>query len=122
MLLIQSRSFAYLLVFLSVFVLAAGQIALKIASGRLVTLSALFSDMRGAAMLALAALLLTGASIIWLFALRTLPLSQAYSISSLSFVLIPLLAHFFLGEELSRNLLFGTGLVIAGVWLCTFGQ
>jgi drug/metabolite transporter (DMT)-like permease len=56
-------------------------------------------------------------TIAWIAALRVLPLSQAYVFMSLAFVLVPLGAHFLLGEPLTLRIALGSLIVIAGVLL-----
>ena len=59
--------------------------------------------------------LYAASAVTWLMCLRVLPLTQAYAVVALAFAIVPLLAHFFLGDPLSWKLLLGTPLIIAGV-------
>lgn len=54
-------------------------------------------------------------TIIWIFLLKSVPLSFAYPFMALTFVLVPLLAWYFLGEPLTWRKGFGTALVMAGL-------
>ena len=55
------------------------------------------------------------ATVAWIYVLKTVPLNVAYPFMALAFVVVPLVAHFFVGEPLAWNHLVG-GLVIgAGI-------
>jgi drug/metabolite transporter (DMT)-like permease len=55
------------------------------------------------------------ATVAWVYVLKTVPLNVAYPFMALAFVVVPLVAHFFVGEPLAWNHLVG-GLVIgAGI-------
>ena len=51
----------------------------------------------------------------WLYVLRVAPLSRAYGLSSLTYVLIPLLSVYVFGEQVRRLHAVGTVLIIMGV-------
>jgi drug/metabolite transporter (DMT)-like permease len=55
------------------------------------------------------------ATVVWVYVLRSAPLSLAYPLFSLAFIVTPLLAHFALGEPLGIRTLIGGTLIIAGV-------
>src|SRR4029453_4495129 len=55
------------------------------------------------------------ATVLWGFVLRTVPLTLAYSLFALAFVITPLLAHFVLGEPLGARTLIGSALIVTGV-------
>ena len=64
----------------------------------------------------IAALVIYGlATLLWVYALRTVPLAAAFPLYALTFVLVPLLAHFVAGESLSANTLVGGLVIIVGV-------
>ena len=66
--------------------------------------------------LMIAALVLYGAAtVLWVYVLRTVPLSAAYAIFALAFLIVPLLAHFVLGEPLTRNVIIGGVVIVAGI-------
>lgn len=55
------------------------------------------------------------ATVAWIYVLKTVPLNFAYPFMALAFVVVPVVAHFFVGEPLAWNHLVG-GLVIgAGI-------
>ena len=59
--------------------------------------------------------LYVAATILWIFALREMPLSRAYPFMALAFVLVPAGAVFFFGETVGLRYFFGLALVIAGI-------
>lgn len=97
--------------------IAAGQVLFKLTSERLVArgenasfTTALFDPVF------IAALMLYGsATLLWLFVLKAVPLSYAYSFMALTFVMVPLLAAYFLGEQLGLRYIIGSGLIITGL-------
>jgi drug/metabolite transporter (DMT)-like permease len=54
-------------------------------------------------------------TIVWIYLLKSVPLSFAYPFMALTFVLVPLLAWYFLGEPLTMRKGLGTLLVMAGL-------
>ena len=96
--------------------IAVGQLLFKIASRSLGD-----ADAAGLAGLALnpfliAALALYGAgTVLWLFMLKRVALSQAYPFMALSFCLVPVISWLWLGETLSWRNGAGAALIIAGL-------
>jgi undecaprenyl phosphate-alpha-L-ara4N flippase subunit ArnE len=56
-----------------------------------------------------------GAMLLWLWLLGRVPLTQAISFFGLTFVIVPVLAHFYLGDPVSRGTWLGAALVISGI-------
>jgi undecaprenyl phosphate-alpha-L-ara4N flippase subunit ArnE len=68
----------------------------------------------------LAAVILYGAAtLLWVYILRSTPLSAAYPFAALSFVLVPVGAWALLGEALSWRYGLGMLLIICGILLTT---
>jgi len=64
-------------------------------------------------------LFLAGLGIIfWLLALREMPLHKGFSLTALSYVLVPALSAIFLGEKISLTFALGTLLICIGIVLC----
>jgi undecaprenyl phosphate-alpha-L-ara4N flippase subunit ArnE len=59
-------------------------------------------------------ILVTG---LWLFVLRFIPLSQAFPALGLTFALIPLGSHYFLGEQVVLSQWLGIATIVAGAIL-----
>ena len=96
---------------------ATGQLFLKSGAeqlaglGRLDFLLAAARDAR-----VLSGLAAWGASTVcWLFVLRVAPLSRAYGLTSLTYVLVPLASVFIFGEPLRRLHVVGIALIILGI-------
>ena len=102
-----------------VVILSSGQMLFKAAASRLPDLTGLESAWRYATEPRLvAALVLYGAgTILWIMALRRMPLSSAYPFIALTFILTPLLASVFLGERLNWANAAGAALILAGVYV-----
>jgi len=57
------------------------------------------------------------ATLAWVYVLQTVPLAKAYSFMALTFVIVPILAAFFLGEVMTLKYVIGAGLIICGLLL-----
>ena len=96
---------------------AAGQLLLKSGTqqlaglGRLAFLLAAARDARVMSGVAAWAV----STICWLYVLRVAPLSRAYLLSSLTYVLVPLAGVLVFGEQLRRLHALGMVLILAGV-------
>jgi multidrug transporter EmrE-like cation transporter len=96
---------------------AMGQLFLKSGAqhlaglGRLEFLLAAARDMRVLSGLAAWA----ASTLCWLYVLRAAPLSRAYGLSSLTYVLIPLASIYVFGEQIRRLHALGMVLIILGV-------
>jgi drug/metabolite transporter (DMT)-like permease len=106
-----------LLTLLCVALLAVGQMLFKSAAGQWrvdgwswSSVSTLFSPSFVAAMA-----LYAGVTILWLAVLRVVPLSIAFPIFALSFIFVPVLAHFVWGEPLTLRTLLGGAIIVIGV-------
>jgi len=53
--------------------------------------------------------------LIWIYVLRTLPLSLAYPLTALSYVIVPVLSFLFLHEKMSWQIVVGCAVIIIGV-------
>lgn len=61
-------------------------------------------------------------TVCWLYVLRVAPLSRAYGLSSLTYLLIPLASVYLFGEPLRRPHALGMVLIIAGVACLLIGD
>jgi drug/metabolite transporter (DMT)-like permease len=57
----------------------------------------------------------TASTLCWLYVLRVTPLSRAYLLSSLTYVVIPIMSIFIFGEQLRRMHVMGMILILMGV-------
>lgn len=104
-------------ILLTVCALAVGQILFKLAAqsisfSRDAWLSSLFEPR-----LLIALVVYAVATVMWLAVLKMLPLRVAYPFVALAFVIVPIMAHFILGEKLSWNTFVGAALIGAGVYV-----
>ena len=106
-----------LLTALCVLMIAVGQLMFKTAASQWTFDGFTWASVVGfLSPLMIAALALYGvATVLWVFVLRTVPLSAAYAIFALAFLIVPVLAHFVLDEPLPPNVLIGGVLIVAGI-------
>jgi drug/metabolite transporter (DMT)-like permease len=97
-----------------VFVISAGQLLFKLASGHLDFRRPL-ADPQGLAILGVALALYGAATLVWVAVLRHAPLSRIYPIMALSFVLTPLAGMVVLKEQVGGGYWAGVGLILAGL-------
>ena len=55
--------------------------------------------------------------VVWIMALSRVPVSVAYPMLSIGYIVNAVIAHFWFGEALASQKLFGIGFIIIGVWL-----
>jgi multidrug transporter EmrE-like cation transporter len=112
------------LIFGAVMFSAVGQLFLKAGArrlGELGRLEFLLAAARDFHVLAgLAAWI--ASTICWLFVLRVAPLSRAYGLSSLTYVLIPLASIYLFGEQIRRLHGVGMVLIMIGVAFLLHGE
>ena len=58
---------------------------------------------------------LVASTVCWLYVLRVAPLSRAYGLTSLTYVLTPVASVYLFGEPMRRMHGVGTGLIIIGI-------
>jgi len=113
----------YALLLLTSLLTCAGQICQKQAADRWQLFA---SRQEGPAVslgwLAGAALLLGFGMLAWLEVLRRLPVSLAYPMLSLNFVLVTLAARFIFGEAVSSRHWSGVAAIMAGIFLMGISQ
>jgi multidrug transporter EmrE-like cation transporter len=103
---------------------AMGQLFLKSGAQRLSSLGGtqfLFGAMRDVHVLSGLAVW-AASTVCWLYVLRVAPLSRAYGLTSLTFVLIPIASVYVYGEQFRRVHAVGTVLIIIGVICLLSGE
>ncbi len=103
------------LLLLTPIMIAIGQVLFKITSEKLVAQNAPFHTVLINPVFILALMIYASATLLWIYVLKTVPLSQAYAFMAMTFVIVPLLAMLWLGETLTLKYAIGTILVIAGL-------
>ncbi len=107
-------------IFLTVIALATGQILFKMVASNLeFSLLGLVNGLFNVKFI-LAIIVYFTATIMWLFVLKTIPLRVAYPFVALSFFIVPILAHFLLGESINWNTFAGSGLILIGIWVSVY--
>lgn len=109
----------YLVILACVVVVALGQLLFKTVGTRLGSsgFEVLLEDYKAAGLLLLALSLYGISTLGWVLALRNVPLTTAYLFMSLSFVIVPTLAWWWLGEPVSARFIAGSVLIICGIVL-----
>lgn len=107
---------------LTVLGLSVGQVLFKMAANRMhgggTALWALLTN----APLWWALVVYGVSTIVWIAVLREVPLRLAYPFVASAFFIVPLLAHFFLGEPLQRQSMVGAALIALGILVATYGE
>lgn len=103
---------------------AAGQLFLKAGAQHLTGLGApefLLAALRDTRVLA-GLIAWAASTFCWLYVLRVTPLSRAYGLTSLTYVLIPLASVYLFGEQVRRVHGLGMVLILAGVAALLSGE
>lgn len=108
-----------ILVLATVFMLSVGQVLFKLSSSVIVfDISKWVSFLNPKFIFAIAVYFF--ATVMWLYVLKQLPLRVAYPFIALAFVIVPIMAHFLLGEKLELNTFVGALIIIMGVLISTY--
>lgn len=110
----------YVLAGIVIVLMALGQLMFKRVGSDLGAVTGLSDgSLRNSTVLVFVAALVLyfGATILWILVLRDLPLSKAYPVMALTYLLVPLGSRFYLGEPLSSDQLLGLALIVGGVAL-----
>lgn len=95
--------------------IALGQVLFKLTSEKLLSSSAPFYSIAFNPVFILALAVYGSATLLWIYVLKSVPLAYAYSFMALTFVLVPLMASFWLGETLTLKYAAGASLIIIGL-------
>lgn len=110
----------FLLVILCVIGISAGQIFFKLAAlalpkgGHMLTV---LSSLALNPYLLAGLTIYMGATVLWIWMLREVPLNLAYPVMALAFLFVPLLGALILGEPFQRATLMGGVMIILGVYI-----
>lgn len=108
---------SHILIALCVLALAVGQVLFKVLSQRTQSLLDIVTDRTSFIIFASAAALYMASTLLWIVALRNVPLSYAYMFMAVGFILVPLAGHFIFGEPISMRFFAGAALIAMGIWL-----
>ena len=105
----------YILLILTPIIIACGQVLFKISSQRIVDSNHKFHMIMIDPVFIFSCALYAGATLLWTYVLRTVPLAYAYAFMALTFVMVPILAYFWLGETLTLRYIMGGLLILVGL-------
>lgn len=95
--------------------IASGQVLFKMTSEKLAVTGAPFYTALFNPVFILALAIYGTATLLWIYVLKTVPLAYAYSFMAMTFVLVPLMAAFWVGETLTLRYAVGAACIIAGL-------
>lgn len=105
----------YVYLFGNLAIVGIAQVLFKVLSSRITGIADIFRH-RNHFLLFMAIAVMYAASVfLWISALRYFPLSVGYLYNALAFILVPLAAHYLLGETIGVYQLLGGGLIICGI-------
>ena len=113
----MTELFPYILTLCAVVAIAIGQLLFKATAARMAgrPVADWVQDFHVLLPLSVAMVIYAGATLLWILALRELPLSRAYMFMALSFVIVPVLSVLIFGERLTIGYLIGLGFIVAGL-------
>lgn len=107
----------YFLLVLTPIIIACGQVLFKMASQRIVSSGDKFHMILIDPVFIFSCAVYAAATLLWTYVLRTVPLSYAYAFMALTFVVVPILAIFWLGETITTRYVIGGVLIISGLFI-----
>lgn len=96
-------------------IIALGQVVFKISADKVAASGAPFHMVVIDPYFLVGVAMYGGATVMWMYVLRTAPLSFAYSFMALAYLMVPIFSWFWLGETLSLKYFIGTLVIIAGI-------
>jgi len=97
------------------FMIAIGQVLFKVTSQRLVDNEGKFYTVLFDPVMIAALAIYGSATLLWIYVLKTVPLSYAYSFMAMTFVLVPIMAYFWLGDAITLRYAGGAACIITGL-------
>lgn len=106
----------YVLAVICVVGIAIGQILFKLTANSLAETGSIFAT-KTLTVLFCALALYGLTTLLWIYVLQKGNLSRIYPIMALSFVFVPILSHFVLGEKFNTQYFLGVAVLIGGIVL-----
>ncbi len=106
----------YILAVICVVGIAIGQILFKLTANSLAETGSIFAS-KTLTVLFCALALYGLTTLLWIYVLQKGNLSRIYPIMALSFVFVPILSHFVLGEKFNTQYFLGVAVLIGGIVL-----
>lgn len=95
---------------------ALGQVMFKLTGARLASQPALPFYTIATSPLFIGALMIYGlATLVWIYVLKSVPLSYAYTFMAMTFIIVPALAGLWLNEPIPPRFYIGASLIVAGL-------
>lgn len=109
----------YVFTLCAVAAIACGQILFKITADRMKgrALEEWVLDFQVILPFFFAMVIYASATVLWILALRDLPLSRAYMFMTLSFIIVPFISAFLFGEEISLGFIIGLVFILIGLFI-----
>lgn len=107
-----------MLLLVCVLAISCGQLLFK-RGGLELQLQGTWQSPRVLAWVSVAGLIYGVATLLWIHLLRYVPLSQAYPLMALSFVIVPVVSHLLFNETLHVQQMVGMCLILFGIFLMT---
>ena len=95
--------------------IAIGQVLFKMTSEKLVESNAPYYAIALNPIFILAVAIYGAATLLWIYVLKTVPLSYAYSFMALSFVFVPIFAFFIFKESFTVRYFIGALMILGGL-------
>jgi drug/metabolite transporter (DMT)-like permease len=114
----MSYTIAIPLVLLCVVMISAGQILFKMAAMHATVHAQASVYVQWLSLPLFVALIIYGAAtVLWVWLLRHIPLTTAYPLYALAFVIVPIASYFIFDESLGLQHVLGGALIVAGVFV-----
>lgn len=112
-------NYIYGLAVLTAVLLALGQLLFKVGSNKIseTTAFGFVTSVVTNPVLVLAVALYGVTILLWIYVLNKIPLSVAYPITGLAYIIVPVLSYYLLGEKLSPMLMIGSFFILIGISL-----
>lgn len=105
---------------LTIALMSIGQILFKVASHKVIfSQNNLFLSLIKNPILIIALAIYALATLAWIYVLKITPLTIAYPFSSLTLIIVPILAYYILNEPLRLSTFVGAGIIIFGIYVST---
>lgn len=103
-------------ILLAVLALSVGQVLFKQAANQIHDFRDALRSL-GSGWLLVALLVYAVATVLWVDALRSVPLSVAYPFAAMAFFIVPVLSHLFLDERFTARSAIGACVIFVGIWI-----
>lgn len=116
------NNLAVLLAIATAFSMAGGQLLFKLGAAKWggVTLSDWVISFITNPYLVVAVFLYAITILAWIYVLKVLPLSIAYPLTALAYVIVPVMSYFLVGEKITVTTIVGSLVIMLGIAICQY--